>query len=932
MANELIEVARLDIDTSLLVKSAGDAKLQLEGLKEEQKLLTTEIKKGGDGAKKASEDFVKNELKIKDLAKTYRDASKAILEQEKRMEDLEGATEALERATRGEINSINEARGNISLLTKLRNETNTSTKEGKARILELNSAIDANNDYIKDNADEYLKLKLNIGAYSDSIKEALGDVNLFNGGLMDFVSRSNEAGGAGEVLKKSFTGVTAGIGGMIKASLAFIATPLGAILATIAVTVGLLVGAFKFMVSSMKSTEEGSNKLAKVMAIFDGIVNALGKALKPVAEFLFNVFAKALETVISIAETGIEIFTSLARAMGFDGVADGIEEAADAVRENIALAQQLADEEAKLQKMQREARLIQLQYQKDAEKLRQTRDDITKSDKERFEAVTQLGALLKKQALEELAIAKQQLLVADLKIKAEGESTELLDKRAEALTNIADIQERITGQESEQLTSLNALRKEIDDRERERRQKALDDAIAKQKQLLALFVAQNGDRAKTLDEQIRYEQQISNKSIAILKKELNAKKISQIEYDTQIIVLRQGQLQRLLDLTNAYARLELEEFIEMNRSKLDSYKSINGEVIDEENRRLQVIRDRNIAYLAQEKGVNEQIVLAKKANNEALTIAETEFLLERLRLNNEYTAQEIANERSLKEAERARKLEQLAIDNELARARAVEGYALQVVEEEQRHAEELERYRLLHENLKLTDEEYNEFVRLENDKTAKIKQQNALANAEKELGAMQSVSDAIGEAFGQSKELATAQALMSGSQAVMSILAGTISGNPLVDSIIKAVLIGTTVVKTGKQISEINKAKKPSQPKFRDGGIFKFGGKRHAGGGTKFTGDDGSSFEAESGEIGILNRNASAQFMAFNDAFKGNDLASLSSSGGVISDAVKTGDNTSDIARIVVEAVSSLPAPVVTVEDINYQQTRTAEVISAGDL
>lgn len=58
---------------------------------------------------------------------------------------------------------------------------------------------------------------------------------------------------------------------------------------------------------------------------------------------------------------------------------------------------------------------------------------------------------------------------------------------------------------------------------------------------------------------------------------------------------------------------------------------------------------------------------------------------------------------------------------------------------------------------------------------------------------------------------------------------------------------------------------------FEQGGEFEIGGRRHSQGGTKFYGEDGSSFEAEQGEkLFILNRNATQQLkalMAFNSLY-----------------------------------------------------------------
>lgn len=61
-------------------------------------------------------------------------------------------------------------------------------------------------------------------------------------------------------------------------------------------------------------------------------------------------------------------------------------------------------------------------------------------------------------------------------------------------------------------------------------------------------------------------------------------------------------------------------------------------------------------------------------------------------------------------------------------------------------------------------------------------------------------------------------------------------------------------------------------PKFEDGGSIDIGGKRHADGGTKFVGSDGTTFEAEAGEkLFIVNRGASAfldKIGSINNAFK----------------------------------------------------------------
>ncbi|MHA2088260.1 MAG: hypothetical protein ACW972_08280 [Promethearchaeota archaeon] len=144
-----------------------------------------------------------------------------------------------------------------------------------------------------------------------------------------------------------------------------------------------------------------------------------------------------------------------------------------------------------------------------------------------------------------------------------------------------------------------------------------------------------------------------------------------------------------------------------------------------------------------------------------------------------------------------------------------------------------------------------------------------------------------------------------------------------------AIQAGVTIATGLANVAKISGAK------FEKGGLQEIGGKRHIAGGTKFMGEDGTAFEAEKGElIGVMNRNAAQHFMAFNNAFpNGNSTPSFFQGGGVISQGVSAQSlDTNELAEITAEAVASVPAPIVTVEDINAGQVRTVEVESGADL
>ena len=154
-----------------------------------------------------------------------------------------------------------------------------------------------------------------------------------------------------------------------------------------------------------------------------------------------------------------------------------------------------------------------------------------------------------------------------------------------------------------------------------------------------------------------------------------------------------------------------------------------------------------------------------------------------------------------------------------------------------------------------------------------------------------------------------------------------------------------------KQVATIAKQKDPdtkintSVKKYAKGGqIF---GKSHAQGGVTFRGDNGQVFEAEGGEnVYIMKKTASAEInalSAINEAHGGHSfgtsglykfadggmVASISEANRMVgqSDNVRlSSESINQLAGVVIDAVMSMPNPVVAVQDINAGQNDVAVV------
>ena len=128
---------------------------------------------------------------------------------------------------------------------------------------------------------------------------------------------------------------------------------------------------------------------------------------------------------------------------------------------NIKNAKEQAKNIINLQKASElaEAKLagLTLKYQKDAEIQRQIRDDVRLSIEDRIKANDELGRILEEQTKEELKLANIKLSLAGQQLSVDKNKIENQVAYQQALNEVADVEERITGQKSEQIVNEASL-------------------------------------------------------------------------------------------------------------------------------------------------------------------------------------------------------------------------------------------------------------------------------------------------------------------------------------------------------------------------------------------------------------------------------------------------------------------------------------------
>lgn len=939
---EKIVIASLDIDIQALLKTTSDLKKEIDALKNAQKDLAA-------SGQSSSEAFVENEAVLKNLTTAYNNNIKVVQESGQATKNQADQAQLLNLALTQEATTITEAREQNKLLNKLRNETNTTTKEGQAQLVQLNAKLDQNNAFIKANGDQYLKQKINIGNYKESIKEAFNELNLFNGGLQQFgtVGKVAEIGfklmnQEVQGINNSFAGFTSNskaatdglkniknetadaakqtIGFRIAQQASTVATTATTAavgltsaalkvfrLALISTGIGAVVVALGSLIAFLSTSQEGIDAVTKVTRPLQAIMSSLIGILQNVGSSLFAAFTnpkKALSDLSDFVKTNLinrfkafGVILDGIISLDFKKVANGVLQATtgvtnltdkigNAAKQTGKFLDNAAKKGAEIDKLNKEIQRAEIAYQRaqiktndliDEQKLKMK--DSSLSFKERAAAANEIIRLTS-------ALGGQEENIIQKKIKALKIEQSMKDAKA------------LTFAEQQALVDLE---KQLDDAQ----DRGLNARIESSKVLSGL----KKEEQQQVKDNAAAEKSASDKLIAERKKADEEKKAEDLK-----------KVQDAIALANA----ELNLFLETNKSKLEGEKNLTQELVTEEENRLKLVQQKKLTGLATEKQVDVEKLNQKKANNEQLTVAELEYETARIALASETDLTIAKNKKALEEQLAQQKADQLAAQKEIDLANAQTQLEADLIANQQAYDAELAQLKKSLEDKKITEDQYRILKQKADEKQAEMDRLARINNTQSQLQEYQKVIAGLEGLFGKQKALASATALINGGLAVMEILkTPSILPEPIA-SISRGVQVAGVVGTTARNIAQINGAK------FEQGGIAAVGGNRHAQGGTKFYGEDGSMFEAEKGEgIGVLNRKAFGAFMDFNNSFNGGRSANgFFQGGGIITQGVKP--ETMDL-NMIVDAIAQLPAPVVAVEEIQTVGNRYVNVKANAD-
>tara|TARA_Y100001963_G_scaffold106182_1_gene146730 strand:+ start:11004 stop:13568 length:2565 start_codon:yes stop_codon:yes gene_type:complete len=309
-------------------------------------------------------------------------------------------------------------------------------------------------------------------------------------------------------------------------------------LALKAAGIGLFITILSQMTGLWTSNQKASDTFSRIMI-----------KLKPV----FKAVGDVIAMVASVLEGLIDMFTS---AIGWIGKLIGVTDGASSSASSFADA--LVDQRNKVKLLESELALLQLQYQREAELMRQIRDDEMLSIDDRIKANYELGKVLEEQLQVEKDAANEMLILAQMELSMDRDNIDLQKALLDAKVKLAEIDERITGQRSEQLVNLNSLERERDAQNKEAAAKRQEQLKKEQEMLDELLELQNEDLKqkkeinRTINEQLENTEEQSQKIIDELERrkqaELDALKTSKANAEENVIIQKEAIEEQEADL------------------------------------------------------------------------------------------------------------------------------------------------------------------------------------------------------------------------------------------------------------------------------------------------------------------------------------------------------------------------------------------------
>lgn len=904
MATETEErLLRIKIDNTQAVEEISNLKNLIDRLTDSNKKLTaqnkeltrqlSELAKSGKQygnefsslnalLEKNKTQILANSAAVKKYSKDIDENSKQITQNIANQRETEGSLKNL----RAHLDSL------ISQYDRL-----SKAERENAQGQELRKKINETNESLKREEEAIGITKRNIGNYEGALHNVINAQKEADSGFIATVKNlknmSESAGGLGKLLKGSFTTAIKGIGSTLNTILK---TPMIAIIAGVAMAIMGLVKAFK-------ANDEQLQKLQVLFAPFRSFLDWLSGILSKIVDGLINMIA-GLSNGIGYIATWLEKFPL---------IGDKVKEINDSAKEAIQLEK---DKQAL-----NEANVANITAQAETEKkVFQLRNEAMRNNKlnaeERLALIDEAGRLELAQAEKNRNLKEEELRLLQAEVEKKGMSAEQEREIQELTAEIIRMQIE-EGQKANELAdqrlsfqkSLADEQKKADEERRKRQeeyQKLVESGNEQLRKLTLDLMAEGAEKEKAIREE-QYRKDLASAQGTEEQKAQIREKLTELYY-RDLATIDEKYRQEELDKAVATRTMELNAELELARENVDKQLAIKLELLAQE--KAAAIKN------AEETGASVETIEALYVQRAA--DLETEAEQQRAEARNEKMAQmlEQTAEQYARQLEMYAENEQAMADTQLE-IETAKLKALQDLDAEQKAQmfDSEEAYQeALREQIKATDEAQKRSA--EESKKARLA---AIEDAQSKMDSIGNIAGSIGELFTQiAGDNETMQKFLKGvalfqigidmAKAIAGAIAGAMT-QPFPANI-AAVVSGIAAVVSGivQAKQTLSQQKEEPAPKFAEGGLVTGPG----------TGTSDSVPAMLSNGESVMTAAATAMFAPM--------LSAMNVAGGGVPISVSPvtiGLEIDDMmTQSVVKAFASLPAPVVSVEEINTVENR----------
>ena len=882
---ERIKIAQVDIDVDALIEKSAEARKRLLEISNEMKSLKDTLNKGN--------------ISIDEYAKrlTVLTAEQKVQSDELRVYDnlVKGHIETEAKKTQsnkkvsGSIKELGAALSQNKLIYQQLSEEEREAADVGGKLL---AVIQEQDKKYKELQKSSGNNQVDVGNYRQAILDAIGDNSDLGASLNSLTNGFTTLKDKLALVKAPFEnyvkyGKLSGptmeqMSNATNKSATSLKILRGAVIST---GIGALVVALGSLIAYFTSTQEGIDKVNKVLTplkvLFQtlwGVVQNVGKALVEAfthpKQLLLDLGKFMQEQIINRATAIIDAFKGLGNILtgnfkeGFKQVGDAALQAATGVKDVVGKVKEAGKAVSDtigeaIKRGQRIEEINQKLSASEADFIEQTAklkqefkeqnmiaEDTTKTFAEREEAARKSIEIQKK--INKLATDRNDLEQELLNLKfasndtSDADRAELAKKKAELAEQRTAMVEAVTTQNNK----VNTIHKAAADEQAKQRKEASDKAIAWlkqelewQKEAIEDYVKTNSAVAKSMQERLDIEEKGMQDRLALLDKEKANGLIKQREYEKQ-----------KKEIERDFLKIKAELSVEAVQKEAEQYEMLNADKFDTEEALQEAIYQKKVEALEKEKQLKQEMhdwdYNAEEEHQEKLQELKADYQGKLQGLKAQQEKEDENNRNAQKEAEKAQRDFDFADKLMSLQEQGATELEIEAEQLRQKHEKEREELDESLDNNKISHEMYYNQLNLLIRKQAKEELDLKKKTEESKLALTQSVLGQIKGMTGEHTALSKAAAIAEATINTYLGVSKAISQGMPMGAVTAAITLAAGMANVQKIVST-------EADKYEAGGLIV--GKSHASGGVPFTVAGRGGFEAEGGEY-IINKRATAMY------------------------------------------------------------------------